>query len=72
MNPVKRLLSKRQAIRLHIEQMRVTQSAMRERRKNHENDTLSWKNAHAAVLNLDDKIAKAERELRILESKWSW
>ena len=72
MNAVKKLLAKRQAIRLHIEQMCVTQESMRERRKFHETDTLSWKTANAAVLHLQDKIDKAERELSVLEKKWSW
>ena len=69
---VKKLLAKRQAARLHIEQMRVTQEAMKKRAKDHSHDTLSWKTAHAAVLNLEEKIAIAERELNMLERKWSW
>ena len=71
-NVIKKLLAERQARRLHIEQMRVTQEAMRQRAKDHEHDTLSWKTAHAAVINLDEKIAIAERELNTLEKKWSW
>ncbi len=69
---IKKILAKRQAIRLHIEQMHVTQDALKERRKFHETDTMSWKTADAAVHHLADKIAKAERELTILEKKWSW
>ena len=72
MNAIKRLLAKRQATRLHIEQMKVTQAAMKQRAKDHHHDTLSWKTAHAAVINLDEKISIAERELNTLEKKWSW
>jgi len=72
MNLIKHFVGKRQAIRLHIEQMKVTQEAMRKRAKDHQNDTLSYKTAHAAVLHLNDKIQNAERELAVLERKWSW
>jgi hypothetical protein len=72
MNVIKRVLAKRQAIRLHIEQMKVTEKALRERAKHHHEDTLAYETAKKAAFRLQDKIAKAEAELTILERKWSW
>ena len=66
----KRVCSKRQAIRLHIEQMKVTRNSLRQRAKDHEHDSMSYKTAHAAVLNLQEKIDKAKLELNILEKRW--
>jgi hypothetical protein len=70
MNLKKYVTSKRQAIRLHIESMKITQASLKQRAKNHKNDTMSYKTAHAAVLNLEDKIQKAKQELNTLERRW--
>jgi hypothetical protein len=70
MNLKKYVTSKRQAVRLHIESMKVTQASLKQRAKNHQHDTLSYKTAHAAVLNLQDKIDTARLELNMLEKRW--
>jgi hypothetical protein len=70
MNLKKYVTSKRQAVRLHIESMKVTQASLKQRAKDHKHDTLSYKTAHAAVLNLEDKIIAAKQELNMLEKRW--
>ena len=68
----RKICAERQSIRLHIESMKVTRDAMRQRAKNHRQDVLNYETAHQAVNKLSDKIAKAARELQVLEETWKF
>ena len=68
----RQLLGARQALRLHIESMAITQTALKQRAKHHKTDPMSYKTAHRAVNRLGDKIAKARQELGFLEEKWKF
>lgn len=68
----RRICAERQAIRLHIESMAVTRDALKQRRRYHKQDPLSYKTAQTAVKRLDSKIKKAARELQILEERWKF
>jgi hypothetical protein len=70
MNLRKRIISKRIATRLHIEQMKVTRDAQRKLAKTHSHSPLAYQTAHNAVQFLQDKIEKAESELSTLEKRW--
>jgi hypothetical protein len=70
MNVGKRIRSKRIALRLHIEQMKVTANSLKNRSKRHGHDAMAYQTATAAHQNLQDKISKAESELAFLEKTW--
>ena len=72
MNVVKRFLANRQALRLHIEEMKVTRDALKKRAVDNKHDTLAYRVANGGVNRLNDKIRRAERELQMLDKKWSW
>lgn len=70
MDVARKIRSKRIALRLHIEQMKVTAESLKNRARRQSADALAYQTARAAHERLLEKVEQAERELSTLERNW--